>query len=248
MRTPRPKTFAAAALAMTLAAGSWVGSEEIRAGERPVPTAAVAGLRRSLAAALAAVPQPSSPYRLDRTSSVTRVNPAAGWDAAADRWAAPAEGSAERVYVAGGDEDQEDGRTVEIRVFLNLEPSLPTGLASVAGEPRLVALSTAPAVEVTTIGAEEGQRVALPVTPEEAAEAVTIIRLYVGGPAVEQALRRLLAEETGESTNKPTHTMVPTRRADHVQAVIVELYGPKAEVERLARGVKVGALRKLLRN
>jgi hypothetical protein len=223
-----------------------------------IPKAERDRLLRTAKRALAAIPAPGAPYALDRESESASVEPRAAWDDAASRWMAPGVARAERVYAP--DEEGTDAAPppLEVRVFVNAATGVPTSLASVGGAPRWFRIEGAAAVEVTTLGAGEGAseigprdgsegdgtdggRVMMPVSPTEAARAITVIRIVVADAGTERMLR-----ETAEGRAVERAERERVARADRVESVTVELYGAKRDVEALARRVPTKALRELL--
>ena len=130
-------------------------------------------------------------------------------------------------------------------MFVNDEVSLPTGLASVAGEPRPFAIRGAVAVLVTTAGVEDAPaaegRVALPVSPEGAANSLAIVRAVVASAPVERSFGA--AARSGAMSAPPRR---PPRSAGSVEAVVVELYGGRRDVETAPRRLPAAKLRALL--
>lgn len=220
-------------------------SAEAAAPTRTISKSERARLLSAARRALALVPAPRG-YALDRKSVRSEADGAAAWSAGRGAWAAPGTARAERIY-----EPPEGGENappvMEQRVYVNSAVEVPSGLASVGGPPRLFPLPGAAAIEVTTIGAEdpepapsEGGRVAMPVTPDQAASAITILRIVFADPMTERIYRS--AASTGAVDAVDTRA----KRPDEIQTLVVELYGGKRDVEALARRLPVAALRRLL--
>ena len=192
--------------------------------------------------ALALLPAPRG-YRLDRESVTSEAARVADWDGTTSRWAAPVAARAERVYEPA-DGDAPGAAPLEQRVFVNDEVSLPTGLASVGGEPRPFAIRGAVAVLVTTAGVEDAPaaegRVALPVS-RGAANSLAIVRAVVASAPVERSFEA--ATRSGAMSAPPRK---PPRSAGSVEAVVVELYGGRRDVETAARRLPAAKLRALL--
>jgi len=221
-----------------------VGDRQVMS--RPIPKGERARLREAAQKALALLPAPRG-FVLDRESYRVTVDETAAWDEAQATWSSPGTARAERAYEPSGS-GANSPPTLEQRIYLNSEVELPSGLASEGGSPRLFPIQGATAVEVTTIGMEgsgaagsEGGRVAMPVTPEQAASAITIIRVLVADPKTERIYRSAAA--AGHITERLDRA---AKRPGEVQSLMVELYGGKRDVEALARRLPVSALRRLL--
>jgi hypothetical protein len=137
---------------------------------------------------------------------------------------------------------------LEQRVYVNSEVRMPSGLASEGTAPRLFPIPGASVVEVTTVGIEDsetassmGGRIAMPVKPEQAASAITIIRVLLADPKTERIFRSAAAEG-----HRPEGLDRAAKRPGAVQSLVIELYGGKRDVEALARRLPIPALRKLL--
>lgn len=218
--------------------------------KRPIPKNARARLERVAAAALALVPNPPSPYERQFDVEGDAVSDEkAAWNDGAGRWLAPGTARAAATWIwqpPHEDEDSDAPPDLEVRVYVNAETGTPKSLESVGGAPRALSLAGAAAVEVTTIGADEadrgaGGRVALPMTPEEAAHAITVIRILVADRMVERAL---LAAADGRPPLLEVRK--PVREADRIESITVELYGGKHDVESLAAEIPTAGLRTLL--
>ena len=211
---------------------------------KEIPEAERERLAAAIERALKALPRPPAPYAATPDDTTLEIDRRGYWDPNGKHWTAPARATAERVY--SPPEASEPGSVerpaLEYRVFLNHEPELPEGLASEGDPPRAFPLPGSVAVLVTTIGSGEGGgRVALPLSPETAAVSPAVIRVYVGSPEMERAIRVLLAGGDLAGSVFPAAT-----RAGGVYSIVVELYGPKRAVESLAPALDVRALRKLL--
>jgi hypothetical protein len=212
----------------------------------PLPRAERVRLRRALRAALAAVPAPRGPYALDRESVSERVATDAPYDAGAKRWRAPATAGAERVYEAAGQgEGAQEPEPIEVLVELNGAWEIPRGLASVGGDPTLVSIPGAAAVEVAMVAPEsDGGRVSLPLPAGWAANRLAELQLYFGTEEEERAL--LASIEGGPPWEIPPRTSRGPARPSDVQIATVTLHGPKGAIEALAKRVGAGAIRRLL--
>jgi hypothetical protein len=207
---------------------------------RAIPKRARARLVRIAGAALALAPGPPAPYTRQVDAEGDPVaDEQAPWNDDTNRWIAPgtARAAATWIWVPPGDGEAESDAPpdLEVRVYVNAETGLPTSLDSVGGAPRLLALEGATAVEVAATAA------GLPITPEEAAHAVTVIRIVVADPMTERTLRAL-----ADGRRPLDATPKPTREADRIESITVELSGAKHDVESLAAEAPVAGLRALL--
>jgi hypothetical protein len=200
------------------------------------------GARRKMESALKRIvrllPRPGLPYRLGPDGTRTEIADRAGKLDRPGFWA-PLEASAERSYETGSGDD---AQTLDQRVSLNGMRGLSPGLASVGGPVVTFDLPGAPSWEQTLIGAES--RVALPLSPEQKARAVTLLRIYVVTPDLEARLRAAAGQNAAFPSVDPSQ--LAATRADAVRSVIVELYGPRRDIERLARHIPIAKLRAYL--
>jgi hypothetical protein len=214
---------------------------------RPLPAAARSHLLDTAKRALALVPAPSG-YALDPESVETHVDEKAIW--AGSAFGTPGTARAERVYepalagYPGGTPP-----TLEQRVFVNSEVTLPAGLASVGGSPKPFEVPGAVGVVVTTItdtedsesGSSEGGRVALPLTPAQKRTAITIIRVLFANSKTEKLFRTAISEGA-----MPAWTPPAPKKPGEIQTLVIEIYGGKADVEAVAKRLPAAELRKLL--
>jgi hypothetical protein len=199
-------------------------------------------LRAKLKKAERALPKPPSVFRLAPEGEERGVGTEVGKLDAPGSWN-PVEAWLSRTYETRTASEEGD-RSLEIHLALNGTRGISPGLASVGGEARIVPMKGALAVRQTTIGAEEGSRVALPVDPEEAGRALTLVRVYVAGPDLEARLRSVV-ERTGElPVIDVTH--VTAQRPDSVALIVVEIRGERRDVDALVPRVGVPALRRIL--
>jgi hypothetical protein len=195
-----------------------------------------------LSSAERALPKPSSAFRLESEGEERAVGSDFGVLDDPGRFN-PIEAWISRVYETRT-ASEADARTLEIRLGVNGEHEFSPGLASVGGEARIVPAKGALAVRQTIIGAEEGSRVALPLSDEDARRAPTILRLYVVAADLEARLRRVV-EETGQFPRIDV-TQVTAGRPDAVAMIVVEIVGERRDVDALAPNVGIAALRPLL--
>lgn len=208
--------------------------------QKDVPARERSRVRSVARRVLGLLPAPRG-YALDPESVTSEASATAPWSPAGT-WAAPATARADRSYAPPDPDAPDAAPTLEQRVFVNAEVALPTGLASESGALREVAVPGAAAVEVLTAGvAEEGGRLAMPLTPDQADRSLTIVRILLADAPTERAFRA--AARSGEMRLAPRK---PPSRAGRVETLVVELYGARGDVERLAKRLPVAALRRLL--
>jgi hypothetical protein len=214
---------------------------------RPLPKSARAHLLDTAKRALAMLPVPSA-SKLDPESVEASADEKALW--AETGFVHPGTARADRTFepYAGGYADGTPP-ALEQRVFVNTEVSLPTGLASVGGSPRLFEIPGAVGVEVTTVldtedsesGTGDGGRMAVPMSPASKRMAITIVRVLLANSKTENIFRSGISEGEMPSWHQP-----PPKKPGEIQTLVIELYGGKADVESLARRLPVADLRKLL--
>lgn len=215
--------------------------------KRPIPRRARAKLERTAARALSLVPGPPAPYvRQGDLVGDAVSDEKAAWDDASGAWRRPgaARTGATWVWEPPGDGDPESAAPpdLEVRVYVNSETGLPASLERIGDSPRLLSMDGATAVEVTTVdAAERGGRATAPITPEQAAHAVTVIRVVVAGALMERALQALV-----EGRRPLPVVRRPVAEAGRIESITVELYGGKSDVEALAGEIPVGSVRALL--
>ena len=240
MNPRRHLTLAALALGPFVLGLLVVLSAESRAASA-IPASDRKALERTLASAFRALPVPVKEFHQDRSSGTRVIVPGTTARAAAAK--APAEARQVRVYerlVGTGEEAEAVG--LEVRVYVNQEGTLPEPLASEAGTPQTFTHDGLPGMRVSLAGVPSG-RVALPLTADEAANALTVVRLYVGLPPIEPYLEEIAQGRQPERTPWDSR---PPRRASEVRTVVVEFQGPRGEVERLVKATSAAPLRALL--
>ena len=199
-------------------------------------------VRSKLASAERAIPQPSSTFRLESEGEERGVGSDFGTLDDPARFN-PIEAWISRVYETRAAAEGEE-RTLEIHLALNGEHGLSSGLASVGGEATIVPLKGALGIRQTVIGADEGSRVALPLSEEDSRRAPTLVRIYVVPPDLESRLRRAV-EDTG-ALPRLDATHVTAGRPAAVTLIVVEILGERRDVDALTPKVQLAALRKLL--
>jgi hypothetical protein len=216
-----------------------------RLPSRPLPAAARSHLLDTAKRALALVPAPSG-YALDRESVEAQAAEKAIW--AGSAFGTPGTARADRAFDPK-DETAGAPPTLEQRVFVNSEVTLPAGLASVGGSPKPFEVPGAVGVVVTTItdsedsesGSSEGGRVALPLTAAQKKTAITIVRVLLANSKTEKLFRTAISEGA-----MPVWTSPAPKKPGEIQTLVIEIYGGKADVEAVAKGLPVPQLRKLL--
>ena len=216
-----------------------------RLPSRPLPAAARSHLLDTAKRALAMLPAPSG-YALDRELVEAVADEKAIW--AGPAFGTPGTARAERSFDPKN-ESAETPPTLEQRVFVNSQVTLPAGLASVGGSPKPFDVPGAVGVVVTTItdsedsesGSSEGGRVALPLTPEQKRTAITIVRVLLANSKTEKLFRTAISEGA-----MPAWTPPAPKKPGEIQTLVIEIYGGKADVEAVAKRLPVAELRKLL--
>ena len=203
-------------------------------------------MRGHLASAERALPKPSSTFRLAPEGEERTVGTEAGKLDAPDGWN-PIQAWLSRVYETRT-ASEEDERTLEINLALNGERGLSAGLATVGGAVQILDRKGALFVRQSIIGADEGpndgSRVALPISSEEAKRALTLVRAYIVPPDLESRLRK--AVEKTEALPRLGDPDVTARRPDAVATIVVEIRGERRDVEALVPKLDIPVLRKLL--
>ena len=240
MPTPHRTASILAALLLVAAVGEGCAAVPAR------PTG-VKLLRASLARAVAAVPAPPAPYQLLPEYSEQRVE-----QAAAESLGGRVSATAERYYEVPEDtpvtalpiQNRELVGPIEVTVCINGPVDLP-GLGSLAAYTTRL---TVPGAEAALVAAlppmlELGRMAAM--RPEEADYRLCSAFILVGDRPLEAALRDLIAHRNGGSRLKALAAR-PGGRAEAPRWITVFMHGPKAGVERAARGIRAQNLRRLL--
>jgi len=227
------------AVAATVAAMS-IGLVADGGASTPIAAADKKALERTLARVFATLPRPAKGYRLDRANGSREIARATSAWALANE--APAEAAETRVYERTGAGESEESVVLEVRVYINQERSLPDPLGSEGGTPQTTTQDGMPCLRVSLAGVDAG-RVALPLTREDEGNALTVLRAYVGASAIEPYLVDVARGRTPAATPWDARK---ARRPSEVRTIVVEYYGPRADVERLLRATRSGPLRALL--
>jgi len=206
-----------------------------------MPAAERKALERTLSKAFRSLPAPAKAFREDRASGSREIAPGtSAWAVAAK---APAEARQARVYerrIGSGEDAEVVG--LEVRVYLNLERTLPDPLGSEGGALESFTHEGLPGMRVSLAGVSAG-RVALPLTPEEQEDALTVVRLHVGSAAAATYLVEIAQGRRPVGTPWDSQA---ARKASDVRTIVVEFHGPRGEVERLVKATRAAPLRALL--
>ncbi|MEK7314920.1 MAG: hypothetical protein AAB011_01975 [Candidatus Eisenbacteria bacterium] len=230
--------IATISLSMTLPARAGAAKQ----GET-LPAAERKALERTLSKAFAALPLPGKAFREDRASRSREIAP--GTSAWAVATKAPTEAKAVRVYEgmigteAGGDAEVVG---LEIRVYLNLERTLPEPLGSEGGGMETFTHDGLPGMRASLAGVAPS-RLALPLTPEQEANSLTVVRLHVGAAEIEPYLLEIAQ---GRRPVRTPWDSSAARKASEVRTIVVEFHGPRGEVDRLVKATQAAPLRALL--
>ena len=191
--------------------------------------------------AFESLPPPGKEFRLDAESGTKEIALSSSAWAVATK--APAEAQASRVFEKHeGSGENEETVTLEIRLYLNMERELPEPLGSEGGVLETFTHDGLPGSRASLAGVEPG-RVALPLTAEEGANALTVIRLHVGAETIEGYLGDVAR---GKKPPRTPWDQTAAQSPSEVRTIVVEYYGPRAEVERLLKSTSASPLRALL--
>ena len=198
----------------------------------PAATRAGPGISVTLTRVFQALPPPSKRFRLDAEGGSRTIE-----------IGHPTRAHEVRVYEQRtGSGDTEGTTTVEVRVTINGDLAFPDPFASESGTPRAFTHDGLPATRTTLAGAEDS-RVAMPLNDEQRANVLTDVRLLVG-PASAQVYLDAVAK--GHRPEKAPWDGRSPKGANEIRVIVVEYYGPRAEVERLLAATKAAPLRALL--
>ena len=205
-------------------------------------------VRRTLTKVLQATPKPSNPYELSADEEVSdNVGAKTGLVKGTQRWV-PIVARADREYQVVGDEtdegDEVTSKVVEIQVALNATLGLTTGIASKSDKPHIVELQGAMAVEQSAIPIVDSTRVDSGDPEHAPEEPMTLLRIYVVDPDLETHVRKLQKETGAFPGFGPTQVLAD--HPDELRAIVISYYGPKSDVEGIAKKIDVAALRRLL--
>ena len=210
-------------------------------------------VRRVLVKVLQGTPKPTTPYELSADEAVSDdVGAKAGMVKGTQRWV-PIAARADREYQVVGDETDESSvetsdevvsRVFEIQVALNGTLGLTTGLATKSDKPHIVELQGAMGVEQSAIPVVDSTKIDSGDTGRAPEQPMTLLRIYVVDPDLETQVRKLHKETGAFPGFGPTQVLAD--HPDELRAIVISYYGPKNDVEALARKIDVAALRRLL--
>src|SRR5690349_3403458 len=244
MRRRRRAVLLATGFALIVAAGacwSWAEASGAASNARPALSAEDRkSLARSLANVFDALPRPSKGYRLDKDANAPEIATATTAWAIATK--APADAAATHVYERPKPGNADENDVVEIRVYLNRERTLPDALGSEGGTLETFTQDGMPCSRLSLAGVTPG-RVALPLRGDQDADALTVLRAHVGVVDVEPYLIEI---SQGRTPRRSPWDGEPARRLSQIRTIVVEYYGPRAEVERLMKATPAAPLRALL--
>ncbi len=217
---------------------------------------------------LQATPKPSTPFQLAEQEPVDEVSHKTGMVRGTQRWV-PIEGWAQREYETGAetgnpgdtgdngdtgdlgevggigaDDDTAGSKFLEIQVALNGTRGLTSGLATKSDKPHLVEIEGALAVEQTSIPVADSTHVKNDDSRRAPEEPMTLYRLYLVDPDLEIHVRKLQKETSSFPGFGPSQVLAD--HPDELRSIVISFYGPKSDVETLARKIDISALRRLL--
>lgn len=201
-------------------------------------------VRKLLIKVFQATPKPTIPYVPADEVVSEEVGAKTGMVKGTQHWV-PIEARAAREYQAGGDEESEAAsKFLEIQVALNSTLGLTTGLATKSDKPHIMEIEGAMAVEQSTIPLVDSTQVDDGDTERAPEEPMTLLRIYVVDPDLETHVRRLQKETGAFPGFRPTQVLAD--HPDEIRSIVISYYGPKSDVQAIARKIDVAALRKLL--
>ena len=208
---------------------------------RSLPAGDRKSMERTLRKAFEALPAPAKEFRLDAKSGSKEIGLSASAWAVATK--APAEAREARVYESSGGAGKEaEPVVVEVRVYINMERTLPEPLGSEGGVLETFTHDGLPGSRASLAGVDPS-RVALPLTSGEGANALTVLRIHVGDLAIESYLTEIAQ---GRKPPRTPWDQTPAKSPSEIRTLVVEYYGPRAEVERLLKATTTAPLRALL--
>jgi hypothetical protein len=235
------RTIAAAILALAIAAPAQAGKD--KQPTPSVPSKDRKALEQTLDKIWQSVPAVSKEYQRDRDGDAKEVHAPVGAKSADGVWRVPAGARGSRAYVkATGTGDDAQELRLEINVYVNLESSLGDPLGSEGGTMRIEDRDGVPFVRHQMAGVE-GTRLALELSDEAKANALTVVRAYVAKPEAADYVADLIQ---GHRPDANPWEGVPATGAAQVRTIVVEFHGPASEVDRLAAATRVSNWKALL--
>ena len=204
-------------------------------------------VRRTLVKVLQATPKPTVPYEPSSEEVSDDVGDKTGMVKGTQHWV-PIEARADREYQVAGDEEGEGdevaSKVFEIQVALNSTLGLTTGLATKSEKPHIVEIEGAVAVQQSAIPLVDSTQVNSGDTGRAPEEPMTLLRIYVVDPDLETNVRKLQKETGAFPGFGPTQVLAD--HPDELRSIVISFYGPRNDVEAIARKIDLAALRKLL--
>lgn len=239
----RSNWYAAAGLALALAMPAFA-PPSLAAKEAPtIPAKDRKALEGTLNKVLQLLPAPAKEFRRDREGDSREIAATAPPRTAEGAWRVPAGARTGRVYVkrSGAGDDAAETR-LEVNVYVNLETTLSDPLGSAGGSLRVDLRDEAPFARHSLAGID-ATRVALPLTEEEKANSLTVVRAYIAVPEADNYLADVIQ---GRRPDRSPWDGTQAKSASEVRTIVVEYHGPASEVQRLADATPVPKLRALL--
>lgn len=239
----RSNWYAAAGLALAFAIPA-LAAPALAAKEAPtIPAKDRKALESTLNKVLQLLPTPEKAFRRDRDGDSREIAATAPPKTAEGAWRVPAGARTGRAYVrrTGSGENVVEAR-LEVNVYLNLETTLPDPLGSAGGSLRVDERDEAPFARHSLAGID-ATRVALPLTADEMANSLTVVRAYIAAPEADNYLADVIQ---GRRPDRSPWDGTQAKSASEVRTIVVEYHGPASEVERLAAATPVPKLRALL--
>jgi hypothetical protein len=201
-------------------------------------------VKRLLTKVLQATPKPTAPYAPSEESPSDEVAAKAGMVKGTQRWV-PIEAWTQREYEAVGPEEDEDAavKFLEIQIALNGTRGLTSGIATKSDKPHMVTIDGAVAVEQTSIPVVDSTQAQVDPS-QQPDEPMTLLRLYFVDPDLETHVRKLQTETSAFPGFGPFQVLAD--HPDELRSIVISFYGPKSDVEALAKRIDVAALRRLL--
>jgi len=208
-------------------------------------------VRKMLVKVLQATPKPSVPYALSDEEVRDEVGAKTGMVKGTQHWV-PIEARGNREYMTGGNEENDNDNEIEsedgpaakifdIQVALNSTRGLTTGIATKSDKAHIKEIEGAVAVEQSAIPFVDSTQVDSGRAPEEP---MTLLRIYVVDPDLETQVRKVQKETGGFPGFGPTQVLAD--HPDELRSIVISYYGPKKDVDAIARKIDMAALRRLL--
>jgi len=204
-----------------------------------------AQLKKLLTKVLMATPKPEAPYAPAEETPSDQVAAKAGMVKGTQRWV-PIEAWAQREYEATGSEMDEDAvaKFLDIQIALNGTRGLTSGIATKSDKPHVVPMDGVVAVQQTSLPVVDSTKVQGDDPQHQADEPMTLLRLYFVDPDLEAHVLKLQTETSAFPGFGPTQVLAD--HPDELRSIVISFYGPKRDVDALAKRIDVSALRRLL--